>query len=70
MLTGARDGAIGSLRLKHIDLAQGCVYLGARAVKTKFAKTLTTTFFPVESQIPAVLSRLGGLSAQGSSAWP
>jgi len=48
MLTGARDGAIASLRLKHIDLIQGCVYQDARDVKTKFAKTFTTWFFPVD----------------------
>ena len=48
MLTGARDGATASLRLKHIDLVQGCVYQDAREVKTKFAKTFTTTFFPVD----------------------
>ena len=48
MLTGARDGAIASLRLKHIDLMQGCVYQDARDVKTKFAKTFTTYFFPVD----------------------
>lgn len=47
MLTGARDGAIASFRLKHIDLVQGCVYQDARDVKTKFAKSFTTTFFPV-----------------------
>ncbi len=47
MLTGARDGAISSLRLKHIDLVQGCVRQDGRDVKTKFAKTFTTTFFPV-----------------------
>jgi integrase/recombinase XerD len=47
MLTGARDGAIASLRLKHIDLVQCCVYQDAREVKTKFAKTFKTTFFPV-----------------------
>jgi integrase/recombinase XerD len=47
MLTGARDGAIASLRLKHIDLVQNCVYQDARDVKTKFAKTFATTFFPV-----------------------
>jgi integrase/recombinase XerD len=49
MLTGARDGAISSLRLKHIDLVQGCVYQDARDVKTKFSKTFTTWFFPVEN---------------------
>jgi integrase/recombinase XerD len=48
MLTGARDGAVASLRLKHINLAQACVYQDARDVKTKFAKTFTTWFLPVD----------------------
>jgi integrase/recombinase XerD len=53
MLTGARDGAIASLRLKRIDLVEGCVYQDARDVKTKFAKTFTTWFLPVD---PAYLA--------------
>lgn len=48
MLTAARDGAVASMRLKHVDLMQGCVYQDARDVKTKFAKTFTTWFFPVD----------------------
>lgn len=48
MLTGARDGAVASLRLKHIDLVQSCVYQDGRDVKTKFSKTFTTWFFPVD----------------------
>ena len=48
MLTGARDGAVASLRLKHVDLVEGCVHQDARDVKTKFAKTFTTWFFPVD----------------------
>lgn len=47
MLTGARDGAIASLRLKRIDLEQACVYQDARDVKTKNSKTFTTWFLPV-----------------------
>lgn len=49
MLTGARDGAIASMRLKHIDLVENCIYQDARDVKTKFAKTFTTWFFPVDA---------------------
>lgn len=49
MLTGARDGAVASLLLKHVDLAENCVYQDARDVKTKFAKTFTTWFFPVDN---------------------
>lgn len=46
MLTGARDGAIASMKLKSIDLIEGCVYQDARDVNTKFAKTFTTWFLP------------------------
>jgi integrase len=47
LLTGARDSAIASLKLKHIDLAGKFVFQDAREVKTKFSKTITTYFFPV-----------------------
>jgi len=49
LLTGARDGAIISLKLKHIDLIEGCVYQDARDVNTKASKTFTTWFFPVDA---------------------
>ncbi|MEL7284961.1 MAG: site-specific integrase [Pseudomonadota bacterium] len=49
MLTGARDGAVASMKLRHIDLDQSCVYQDARDMKVKFAKTFTTWFFPVEA---------------------
>lgn len=48
MLTGARDGAVASLRLKHINMIDGCVYQDARDVKTKNSKTITTYFLPVD----------------------
>lgn len=47
LLTGARDGALASLKLKHIDLAQSRLDQDAREVKTKFSKTFSTWFFPV-----------------------
>jgi integrase len=47
ILTGARDSAIASLKLKHVDLIEGCVRQDARDVKTKFSKSFTTCFFPV-----------------------
>lgn len=50
MLTGARDGAVASLRLKHINLIDGCVYQDAREVKTKNSKTITTFFLPVDDE--------------------
>lgn len=49
MLTGARDGAVASLRLKRIDLVENCVYQDARDVNTKGAKTFTTWFYPVDA---------------------
>jgi len=48
MLTGARVGAVASLRLKHIDLFNGKVFQDARDVNTKFSKSIDTTFYPVD----------------------
>jgi hypothetical protein len=36
-----------TLKLKHIDLVQGCVHQDAREVRTKNSKTFTTWFCPV-----------------------
>jgi len=47
VLTGARIQAIASLRLKRIDIVEGCVYQDARDVQTKGAKTFQTYFLPV-----------------------
>ena len=42
ILTGARDGATASFKLKHIDIDQEKVDQDARQVKTKFSKSFTT----------------------------
>jgi integrase len=55
ILTGARDGAIASLKLKHIDIDQGRVDQDARQVKTKFSKSFTTWFFPVGDDIREIV---------------
>ncbi len=47
MLTGARDGAVASLKLKHINLFDGSVFQDGREVKTKNGATFTTWFYPV-----------------------
>jgi integrase/recombinase XerD len=47
LLTGTRDGALLTLRLKHVDLEAGRVSFDAREVTTKFGKTFLTWFFPV-----------------------
>jgi integrase len=54
-LTGARDSAIASMKLKHVDLKEGCVQQDAREVKTKFSKTFTTYFFPVGDGIREIV---------------
>lgn len=54
LLTGARDTALSSMRLGHVDLVAGSVFQDARVVKTKFSKTFTTFFFPVGDEIRAI----------------
>ncbi len=55
LLTGARDSAIASVKLKHVDLVAGCVNQDAREVQTKFSKTFTTYFLPVGEEIHAIV---------------
>ena len=57
LLTGARDRAIASLKLKHINLEQGCVVQDAREVQTKFSKTFTTWFFPVGDEVRGIVDQ-------------
>jgi integrase len=56
LLTGARDSAIASMKLKHVDLKEGCVYQDAREVKTKFSKTFTTYFFSVGEEVRQIVA--------------
>ncbi len=56
ILTGARDSAIASIKLKHVDLIDGCVNQDAREVKTKFSKTFDTFFFPVGEEILGIVA--------------
>jgi integrase len=55
LLTGARDRAIASMRIKHLDTVANCVYQDGREVQTKFSKTFTTYFFPVGEEIQAIV---------------
>lgn len=54
LLTGARDNAIASFRLKHIDLADRQVLQDAREVRSKNRKTFTTFFFPVGEEVETI----------------
>jgi integrase len=56
LLSGARDSAIASLSLKHIDVKNRTVFQDARDVKTKFAKTMKTIFFPVGDDIELIVN--------------
>jgi integrase len=47
VLTGARDGALASLKLKHVDMIEGKIIQDGRDVATKRSKTIQTWFFPV-----------------------
>jgi integrase/recombinase XerD len=55
LLTGARDAAIASMKIKHIDLLAKRVFQDARDVNTKFSKTFTTYFFPVGDDIEKIV---------------
>jgi integrase len=55
LLTGARDNAIASLSLHHVDLAKRLVFQDARDVRTKFRKTFDTWFFPVGGRAEAIV---------------
>ena len=55
-VTGARDRAVASLKLKHVDIAAGRLFQDAREVKTKRGKTFVTQFFPV-GDLPLAIVR-------------
>jgi len=57
LLTGARDSAIASMKLKHVDLIANSINQDAREVKTKFSKTFNST--------PGVTAELATLMARG-----
>lgn len=56
LLTGARDGAIASLKLKHVDMEEGRLVQDAREVRTKFSKTITTWLFPVADEFRQIVA--------------
>lgn len=56
ILTGARDSAIASMKLKHVNLGESYVDQDAREVKTKFSKSFRTYFFPVGEEILEIVT--------------
>ena len=55
LLTGARDSAIASMKLKHVDLTADRVNQDAREVNTKNSKSFPTFFFPVGDEIRRIV---------------
>lgn len=56
LLSGARDDAIASLALRHVDPDRRTVFQDARSVRTKNRKTFTSWFFPVGDDIEAIVA--------------
>lgn len=56
LLTGCRDRAAVSIKLKHSDIAQRVLYQDAREVETKRGKSITTFFFPVGEDVFAIVA--------------
>ncbi len=55
LLSGARDDAIASLRLGHVDLDTRRVFQDARTVRTKNGKTIESWLFNLGSDFDAIL---------------
>jgi integrase len=55
LLTGARDDALASLSICHLDLESRTIFQDARTVRTKFRKSFITSFFPVGGNAEVIL---------------
>lgn len=55
LLTASRDGAVVTLKRKHIDIARQHVRFDAREVATKFGKSFDTFFYPVGDDIRQIV---------------
>ncbi|MGP0059691.1 MAG: tyrosine recombinase XerC [Beijerinckiaceae bacterium] len=56
LLTGSRVDAAASMRLKHVDLAEGRVFQDAKQVRTKASKSFSIYFFPVGGEVRTIFS--------------
>jgi integrase len=54
-ITGIRDGAAISLKLKHFDLARMLVLQNPREVSTKASKRIDTFFFPLSNSLEKIV---------------
>ncbi|WP_316861115.1 tyrosine-type recombinase/integrase [uncultured Cohaesibacter sp.] len=56
LLSGARDAAIASMKLRHVNIKQRKVFQEGRDVRTKNRKTFTSQFFPVGNDIEKLVT--------------
>jgi integrase len=56
IVSGARDNAIASMSLRHVDVTHQSVIQDAREVRTKNRKTFTSNFFPVGDEIKSIVT--------------
>lgn len=70
LLTGARDGALASLRLKHLDTTAQTVFQDAREVLTKGRKTFTSSFFPVGQELVEIVADYNAMLTEKLSFGP
>jgi len=56
ILSGARDDAIASMLVRHVDPIRRTVFHDARDVRSKNRKTFTSTFFPVGADIESIVT--------------
>lgn len=54
ILSGARDSALASLRLKHVDLVRRLILQDPREVRTKRRKRIDTFLFPLSRELENV----------------
>jgi hypothetical protein len=55
LLTGMRDTAAVSLKLKHVSIERRRVFQDPREVRTKFAKAIETYFFPAGEDVTPIV---------------
>jgi len=55
IVTGARDGALSSACLRHVDHIERVFVNDGRTMRTKFSKTFRSWFFPVGGEAEAIL---------------
>lgn len=54
-LTGMRDGAVIGLQMKHVAAKERHVFQDPRDIRTKFSKTIPSTWFPVGEDIEGIV---------------